>query len=92
MLATSVFVVLTLFIVMLIADIKFTQLPEAFASLSMQGFGLLILFACILVLIVGTIEKIIGCNIYEKERKREEELERIAAEKRAEDEANRIEE
>ncbi len=82
MLATSVFVFAVLFVVMLVGDIKLSQLPEVFASLSVQGFGLLIIAACLLVLIVGTLEKVIGCRIYEKERKREEELEKIAEERR----------
>ena len=61
MLATSVFVFAVLFVVMLVADIKLSQLPEVFASLSVQGFGLLIIAACLLVLIVGTLDKVIGC-------------------------------
>lgn len=92
MLATSVFVFAVLFVVMLIADIQLTQLPEIFASLSVEAFGLLIIAACVIVLVVGTLEKIIGCRIYEKVRIREEELERIAAQKRAEDAAKEKEE
>ena len=45
----------------------------------------MLLFACVVVLVVGTLERVIGCSIYEEWRKREEELERIAEQKRRED-------
>lgn len=85
MFAVAVICGIAIFAVLLLNDISLSQLPQLFAELSLQGFGILLIAAMILVLIVGTLERVIGCRIYEKERKREEELEKIAEQKRREE-------
>lgn len=85
MLATAVFIGVVFFLFMLVFDVSFSQLPELVKTMSLEAAGILLLLMCVIVLIVGTLERIIGCRIYEQERKREEELERIAQAKRRED-------
>lgn len=85
MFATAVVVGVAFFIFMLVTDIDFGALPEVFAAMTVEAMGLLLLAACVLVLIVGTLEKVIGCSIYEQWRVREEELEKLAEKKRRED-------
>lgn len=88
MLATAFVVTVLLWIFLAKNEIKLTELASVISSMSVQAAGIILIGACILVLIVGTLEKIIGCRIYEQCRKREEELERIAEQKRASDKTN----
>lgn len=85
MLGTAVVCGVALLIFMLSSGISFGELGSLWAELSVGAMGLLLLFACVVVLVVGTLERVIGCSIYEEWRKREEELERIAEQKRRED-------
>lgn len=86
MLAAAIVVGIVIFAALLVSDISLRELPTLFYDMSIQAFGGLIIAAMALVVIVGTLERVIGCSIYEKERRRSEELERIAAQKRAEEE------
>lgn len=90
MLGTAVVVGLILLVLILGSGMSLGELSTIFSEISARGAGLLLIFACIVVLIVGSLERIIGCNIYEQWRKREEELERIAEKKRAEDAQNSL--
>ncbi len=85
MLGAAVVCGIVLFIVMIKMNIRFDQLPSLISDMSAQAAALLLMGGCVLVIVVGELEKIIGCSIYEKNRKREEELEKIAEQKRAED-------
>ena len=73
------------FFAMMIYGVRFDQLPQLFLGMSVTATGLLLLVMIFVVLIVGTLEKWIGCHVYEQWRKREEELEKIAEKKRRED-------
>lgn len=90
MLGTAVVVGLVLLVLILGSGMSLGELSTIFSEISARGAGLLLIVACIIVLIVGTLERIIGCGIYEQWRKREEELERIAKQKRAEDAQNSL--
>lgn len=85
MLGTAIVCGVALLIFMLSMGIGFSELMTIFTELSVGAAGMLLLVACVVVLIVGTLERVIGCNIYEEWRKREEELEKIAEQKRRED-------
>lgn len=76
---------IVLLIAMLSTGIGFGELGTLFVEMSVGAAGLLLLGACVLVLIVGTLERVIGCSIYEEWRQKEEELERLAEKKRRED-------
>ncbi len=86
--ATAAILGVACFIVMVMADVKFAQLPQVFLSMSIEAFGLLLLFLMVVVLVVGTLERIIGCRVYEQWRKREEELKAIEMERQKEREEN----
>ncbi len=90
MLGTAAVVGLVLLVLILGSGMSLGELSTIFSEISARGAGLLLIVACIIVLIVGTLERIIGCGIYEQWRKREEELERIAKQKRAEDAQNSL--
>ncbi|MGM9552340.1 MAG: hypothetical protein ACI3XA_08825 [Clostridia bacterium] len=92
MLGVSIFLGIVGLVFMIANDISFSQLPAVFADLSAGAAGMLLIFLCIVVLLVGQLEKMIGCRVYEDWRKREEELEKIAEKKRAEDAAREAEE
>lgn len=85
MLGTAVVCGVALLIFMFSMGIGFDELGAIWTGMSAGSAGMLILLACIVVLIVGTLERVIGCSIYEEWRKREEELEKIAEEKRRQD-------
>ena len=85
MLGVAVVCGVALLIFMFSMGIGFDELGAIWTNLSAGAAGMLLLVACILVLIVGTLERVIGCSIYEEWRKREEELEKIAEEKRRQD-------
>ncbi len=85
MLGTAVVCGVALLIFMLASGISFGELGALWAELSVGAMGLLLLLACVVVLVVGTLERVIGCSVYEEWRKREEELEKIAEKKRRED-------
>lgn len=85
MLGVAVVCGVALLIFMFSMGIGFDELGAVWESLSAGAVGMLLLIACVLVLIVGTLERVIGCSIYEEWRKREEELEKIAEEKRRQD-------
>lgn len=82
MLGTAVFCGVALLIFMLASGISFSELGALWEELSVGSMGMLLFFACVIVLVVGTLERVIGCSIYEEWRKREEALEKIAEEKR----------
>ena len=84
-LVTAVVCGIALLIFMLSMGISFDELGAIWASMSAGSAGMLLLAACVIVLIVGTLERVIGCSIYEQWRQREEELEKIAEEKRRQD-------
>lgn len=88
MLATAVVVGIVIFLILLLNDIKLSELPALFSEMPIEVFGMLLIGAMLLVVVVGSLERVIGCRVYESYRKREEELERIAALKKAEDEKN----
>lgn len=83
--ATAVVCGIFLFAVLAINGIGLSELPSLISEMSAGAAGMLLLFACVVVLIVGTLERVIGCSIYEQWRKREEEIERMAEKKRRED-------
>ena len=85
MLLTAVVVGIVFFLVMVFYDINLNDLPTLVQSMSMEALGVLVFLTCVMALIIGTLERVIGCHIYEKERKFEENLERIAEIKRRED-------
>ena len=85
MLGVAVVCGVALLIFMLSMGVSFGELGALWADMSLGAAGMLVLFACIIVLVVGTLERVIGCSIYEEWRKREEELEKIAEEKRRQD-------
>lgn len=88
MLGTSIFVGVVLMLLVLGSGMSFNDISAIFSQISARGAGILLFFACVLILLVGTLERVIGCRIYEQWRAREEELERIAEAKRAEDANN----
>ncbi len=92
LLGVSVFLGICAFIFMVINDVSFSQLPQVFASLSAGAAGMLLLFLMVVIIIVGMLEKSIGCRVYEQWRRREEELEQIAEQKRREDALKEAEE
>lgn len=92
MLITAVIVAIFLWIFLAKNGMKLSDLSTIISTMSVQSAGMLLILACVVVLIVGTLERVIGCSIYEKERKREEELERIAEKKRMEDAQNGLNE
>lgn len=85
MLGTAVVCGVALLIFMLTMGIGFNELGAIWSGMSAGAAGMILLGACVLVLIVGTLERVIGCAIYEEWRKREEELEKIAEQKRRDD-------
>lgn len=85
MLGAAIVCGVVILIAMLSMGIGISDFAVLFTEMSVGAAGMLLLGACVLVLIVGTLERVIGCSIYEEWRKREEELERIAEKKRRED-------
>lgn len=81
----AVVIGILLFVFLVGSGIGLNELSGVIASMSAGAAGMLLLGACVFVLIIGTIERIVGCRIYEQWRLREEELERIAEKKRAEE-------
>ncbi len=85
MFASAVVVGILLFVFLIGSGIGLGELAGVISSMSAGAVGIFLLAACVFVLVVGTIERIIGCRIYEQWRLREEELEKIAEKKRAEE-------
>ena len=86
MFAAAAIVGIVALIVALKMHIRLNEIPKLFMSMSAQAAAMLLMGALLLVLAVATVEKIIGCRIYEKERIREEEAERAARERETEEE------
>jgi DNA-directed RNA polymerase subunit RPC12/RpoP len=88
MLATAIIVGIGIFAALIVFDVSLKELPYLIKDMSIQSFGAILILAMLIVVIVGSLERVIGCSIYEKERKRNEELEKKAAEKRMQEEMN----
>lgn len=86
MFGAAVVVGIVLLIIMLKLHIRFSEIPELLAGLSAQAAALVLMGALLLTIVVGAIEKSVGCSIYERERIKEEEAE-AAGRKNAEEQA-----
>lgn len=88
MFGAAVVVGVAALIIALKMHVRISEIPKLFYSMSAQAAAVLLMGALLLVLIVATLEKVIGCRIYERERIREEEAERAGRENSAESEEN----